>query len=388
MVYTAGAAWVGPAVKAGLAGYAAYSAMRGNRTRGADGDAVDGIGATTLSRRRYRIGRRQRRTARKVFNTLVGGGQQVVWRWQQISDSILGPGRLPMGWSQGGSAVTEWIPFHFMSLTQCGDGVSNSLKGCYTDGIKRVYFDSSASNSNFTWVNTPAQIYTGATGAGVGWQNESTVGNYEGGRSRYHSWTDIRLNLYGTRAVPVTYSIYIIQCPKNYDLQEAGIHFEGSDQYNMLKAITRASLGNSLNMNGRVDWPKDVRIVRKYVHTIQPLSYSDQAANPATGNVTGHIKECKIFMRHDRQRNYNWSEFRADTAYDNGLTTLGWDYNIATDGSAVSDVEWGKRLYLFITATSPKKDPVEHNGYTDQDSAWNIFQGSYDIIVRNKFVNL
>lgn len=386
MGYTGVASGIGAAARIGMGMYSAYSNL--NVTRRRQGVEDENVGGTTYTRRRHRVGRRKRRSSRAVFNSFIGSGQHIVLRWQQLSDSILGPGRIPLGWCVGGGANTEWLPIHFMSLTQ-GQGIKHEAKGCRDDGMKKIWFDSSATNS-FFYNNYPSQESSGNTGAGTAWRIENIIGSFEAGKSIYHAWTDIRLNLYGTRCVPITYTVYVMQVPESLDPQMVSQYSAGTEIYNMIKDMTRPLVGNPLNMNGRVDWPKDVRIMRKYNYTIQPLGYSDQASIAASGSgaSNGHVRQVKLFLRHDRMRDYNWSENKTETVYDNGLSTLGWDENQVPASSAMSDVETGKRLYLFITATSPMKESTERNGFVDTDLNWAVRQGSYDILVRNKFVNV
>lgn len=384
--------WVVPAITTGIGLYNQYRSSRTNTTRRRKRRSdMDNIGATTYSRRRHRIGRRRRRSSRAVFNSLIGGGDHIVYRWQQLSSNILGPGRIPLGWSVGGNEFNEWLPFNFMSLTQ-NLGTPHSAKGCWDSGMKKIWYESSGSNNYFNVVSYPPQDHTGATASGYNnWFIEQSVGTSESGRKIYHSWTDVRLNLYGTLGVPITYNVYVMQFPMALDPQMSGLSWtQGTELYNMVKDMTRPLLGNPLNMNGRTDWPKDVRMLRKYSYTIQPLGYSDQAAIPSTGTgiYTGHVKQVKLFLRHDRVRDYNWSENSTDTDYDKTLSNLGWDVNAVDYSTHMSDVEHGKRIYLVITATSPIKETTQRASFVDTDYSWGSRQGSYDICVRNKFVFL
>jgi len=353
---------------------------------------MTGGGSMTISRRRYKVGRSKRRSARQLFNAVVGTGSKLVVRWQQISPSLLAPGRLSLGWQFGADPTTEWMPIHFMSISQCPVGLDNGALGCLTTGIKKVYMNTTSGNW-FTNDLLGSQNSAGDTVAGQQWQLEtadggaSSLGAVQPAKKVFHSWTDIRFQLYGCTAVPITYTVYVMQMKEQVDPQQSNSHAQGTETANLFKDMVRPLCGNPLNMNGRIDWPKDVRIVKKLVRTIQPLNYSDQSAatvNPLT--KTSHVEQVRLFMRHDRYRDYNWHQTAATTTPDNNLVTQGWDVNNVS--RFLTDCEWGKKLYLFITATSPRREAfnVDNQYFADSDLNWTQCQGSYDILVRNKFM--
>jgi len=345
------------------------------------------VGATTYRRKQFKMGRRKRRSAAAVFNSMIGSSQKYVWRWQNISPNLLNPGRLPLGWNIG-TSTDEWVPIHLMSLTSFPLGNVNTAKGCDKNGIKRMYYDPLSGNFNYQASN--CQASSGIDSGANTWHLETGYAHTDGRTDPegkvYHSWTDIRLNLYGTMSVPITYSIYVIQVPEALDVMSFGgsTISVGSECANFLKDLVRPLCGNPLNMNGRIDWPKDVRILKKIVRTIQPLSYSDQAATKTDAN-TAHVEQVKCFLRHDRFRDYRWSENVGQQIVDTTLNTQGWDTSLET--SVMCDVEWGKRVYLMITATSPFAEGYDaaYQNFVDAQPSWLKRQGSYDIIVRNKF---
>lgn len=382
-----GTNWVGPALKLGAAGYAAYTSMRGNRSRTT---VIDGghesVNATTFSKRRYKIGRRKVRNNRRLFNSIIGRGGVEIWRWQQTSPSILGPGRLPLGWMITGDGAAEYMPFHYMSITQLPTGIVGD--GCRDDGMKRLVYNPVAQEYAHTVIHS--QLNNGTTGFDGEWRAEQSLGS--GAQSMYntnkyyHAWTDIKFNLYGTRTAPITYTIMVWQCKQNVDPQA---HFPYRDDVNlMFKDMMRPLLGNTLANNGKSEWQSDVRIVKKIVRTIQPLSYSDQAASvPNEYANTGHVQEVRLFMRHDRFRDYNWQTDPAQQAgIDIDQTSIGWDvYNSKPN---LIDCEWGSKLYLSIMCTAARRENYNVNweDYVNNQASWAIIQGSYDVCVRNKFV--
>jgi len=347
-------------------------------------------GACTLTRSRYRTGRRKRRSAKGVFNSLVGQGATRIIRWQQISENILGSGRVAIGWSTPSLSDTfERTPVHWMSLTQHNLGQSNLAKGCGTGGLHRLTFF----NDSGVWAQDgmPSQDSTGDTTGSGSWRDEYR--DYSPGQVSgrvYHSWTDIKLVLYGTLTVPITYNVFLVQMPEQLDPQsETGLVSLGTELSNMYRDFMRRLCGNVIAQNGNVTWNKDVRIVRKHSVTLQPLTYSDQKAeSELAGNFaqTAAVHKLNWFVRHDRYRDYKWSKNTDQMVYDNNLQTSGWDVNSPL--VAMTDCEWGKKLYLFITASSPTKEvgTATDSFFTTENPGWMVRQGSYDICVRNEFL--
>lgn len=384
-----GTSWIGPAVRLGMAGAAAYQGYRRNSTRynSTGGD----VGACTLTRRSRRIGRRRRRNTKSVFNSLIGGGNIRIYRWQQCSPNILGPGRLSLGWSNGvgGDLNFQRHPIHFMSITQQNQGQSNYAKGCFAEGMKALFYNSTVGAYSAGYI--PSQDNVGATGVSTVWRDEYRDHSLSASGRTYHAWTDIQMCLYGTLTVPITYHVYLMKFDQQHDPQSfSNLAFGlGSEVNNMFRDMNRHLCGNVIIGNGREDWIKDVTILKHEAITLQPLTYGDQKAeNELQGNFasTAAVHKLKWFVRHDRFRDYKWAENVEDDVIDLDFTSPGWDVNSPL--VSMSDCEWGKKVYLFITATSPTPEngTLNDSFFTSDNPGWNIRQGSYDICVRNKFV--
>lgn len=315
--------------------------------------------------------------------------RSTVQRWQATSQSYLGPGRYRLA-SWKTDPITYAVPVHFMSLTNLGvsHGLSHPSKGCFSAvGMCRFSMDASG---NFGWAPLACQDNAGGYSDAT-WKTEQDElpGDVTSARRIYHDWTDIRLNLYGTFSVPITYTVYVMQMKEQLDPFQYGSgppyfpHGFGGECANMLKDMTRSLLCNSVNTNGRIDWYKDVRILRKERVTLQPLAYSDQVAELSGENVahTPNIHELRMFIKHNRYRDYKWSENSSDTTYAVDLNVNQWDVNQPT--ANMCDVEWGKRVFLFITASCPQVGAQSE--ILEATSGTARTEGSYDVNIRNKF---
>lgn len=373
--------WIGPAVSAGIGLYNSYTGTRTNISRVRRMSVEDNVGGLTYTKRRLRHGRYRRRNARRVFQELASFiGGKYIWRWQNMSNSLIGAGQMPIGWATLNAQGSEWMPIHFMSLTQCPFGDGNNTFGTFTTGMKMLYYSTVTGDWNMS--NANSQSFTGDIGPDGFWRADTNMGSQvQPNCSKiFHKWTDLRFNFYGCRAVPITYNIYLIRFPQAYDLQSATTHAGTSEVANMLKDIARPLCGNPIAQNGRVEWYKDVQIVRRTSMTIQPLNYSDQIG--ANSTKTAHVRQLKWFIRHDTLRDYKWYETRSIQQSDMDFLKPGWD--VTVQPTMTSDVEWGKKLYLVITATSPQKMSTQPAIGADM-TTWGELQGTYDICVRNCF---
>lgn len=387
--------WVGPAIRAGAAAYAAYSSTRTNRTRGSNA-VVQPTGGASVSRRRRRIGRSKRWSNSKLKKAIIGSGDEYIFRWQQTSNTYLGPGQLFLGWSEFGPTVPgQLVPMHFMSLTNCGTlGNVVNAKGCFAHGMSRaLYYPTGVFGGQFQWAATDCQDRTGLNTVALGpWQMEKgvdvqTIPTVRG--NLFHKYTDIKLNLYGTLNVPITYTVMLCTMKEQVDpFQYNALSYfgNGTETNNFFRDLMRPRLWDTVGSNANPKWPGDVKIIKQARITINPPAKSD-AADQDLAPTALSIHELRWFVRHDRRRDYKWSKQAQQLLQDNDFTSSGWDVQLPNEN--LIDVEWGKRVYLVVMATDPFPEPfASFAGLSDQYANFQTMKnhGSYDICVRNCFV--
>lgn len=371
----------------------------------AGGGAAGGV---KFSRERHLVGKR-RRTNRIKKSDLFRGMTPIRGRWQLSSKTLTGPGRVPIGF--GGYVTTDAnhhvMPVHFMSLTQLPYNNSvlvDSAKGAHYYGLYRVI-------RNFNNGQFGYQPFQSNTSAGVNnydafgrWQAETLnngrgFGDPDQFSSLYHKWTEVRLNLYGAKHIPLVYTINIVKMPKEFspfqhdpDGSVSGVT-TGQGEFNQfsrwMEDINRSLLCNPINVTGTDrEYKKHVKIVKQYKINMQPLSYTNAAAEGSAPVKVGNVRQFKIFLRHDRWRNYAWAETQLNVSQDRDFSDLGWD--VKDDENPVTDVSWGQRLYMFISCTTGEiSDGPQNNvrtGYPYQMEDIPSDFGTYDIIVRNEFL--
>lgn len=383
--------WVGPAVKMGMAGYAAYSAIpRGNYSRSSN--VGYSTGATSVSRRRVRVGRSKKWNVKKAKINFLASGRENILRFQNVSQTYLGPGKVFIGWSKGADANVEQFPLHLMSLSHCGPfGASDIQNGCW-DHVGRRYWYNNTTQSMFGPVLS-CQNQFGNLKSDSNWDQERIdipAGLvFPSGGKMYHKYSNIRLNLYGTLEVPITYRVMVCQIVKDFD---PFVYANGEDIPNganandMLRDLARTCLYENTGSNGMPAWKKHVRIIKQVVETINPPPKTDAAAYNAD-QTAATIRSLDWLIRHDRFRNYKWDKSNATRQHDADFKNGGWD--MAVTSNNLCEVDWGQRVYLLITASSPQ--PANPGDFSDPDgqqfatAATQKYQGSYDIVIRNAF---
>lgn len=383
------------AVKYGTLAIGAYNQFRsrGNSTRSTIYSAGSNMSTgMQVSRVRRRTGRKKRRTGDQAFRAFQGCGSDIIYRWQQTSREYMGPGRVYIGLSSV-DATYDRLPIHFMCLTTAPDAGSEvAAKGNFKNYSQcRIAYNKLT--GAFQWAPEVNSVqYNGVIAANNQWQLETEpVALAENPKSVFHKWTDIKLNLYGTYTVPIHYTVTLCQLPEQLDPLATTPYTnmaEGSEVANMFKDWTRDLCHSTMGVNsGHTTWRKDVRIIKQYKCTIQPLSYSDQAAEAGLTtdySSAPHIKELRWFIRHDRFRNYRWSRDATTVLENRDFNEQGWDQLYPS--LAHCDVEWGKKVFLFIQASAPSRNSVDSLFNEGAQALVNARQfGSYDLMVRNSF---
>lgn len=344
---------------------------------------------TFVTRARLRTGRKRKRSGEKAFRSFLASGQRLITRWEQTSATYLGPGKVFIGWGKIDENLDR-LPIHFISLTNNPKLTGNEAKGAFkNDTMCRMYYNHVT--GAYAWASDVySSTHLGTVAPNAEWQYEhdqTCVGQTSPWSRCFHNWTDIRLNLYGTYSVPINYHVMLCTMKEQVDPFQFGQGVsisEGSECANMLKDWTRSQLHDTVSVNASPQtWSKDVRIIKEYRTTIQPLTPGDQidVGNSSVASKSPHIKEIKWFVRHDRFRDYAWSRDAINTVEDRDFVNGGWDY--FGPFSPLCDVEWGKRLFLVIRASCPSRyngDPL----YCDVPVLATV-NGSYDLSIRNSF---
>lgn len=372
------------------AGYSAYQRYN-NRSRSSVNEPSSMSGGNMVSRARRRTGRLKKRNANQVFRMYQRGGYEQIYRFQQTSREYLGPGRIFLGTSNI-DAFYDRVPIHLISLTANQLGAVNTAKGANADvTFYRMQYQKNTGDFVLT-ADYPSQTYLGVNDSNLRWQTETSNSAPPVNINQvFHKWTDIKLNLYGTYTVPIHYTVTLCTLPESLDplsflVNTAGGPIaEGSECANMFKDMVTDQVHNNFGVNtGKSTWRRDMRVIKEYKCTIQPLAYSDQQAEgalPINYSKAAHIRELRWFVRHDRFRDYKWSRTKEETLEHRNIDAPGWD--VVSPAQILADVEWGKRVFLIIRASCPIRADTDQLYMTDTLATTN---GSYDVCIRNSFV--
>lgn len=368
-----------------------------------DGDLTM-TNAVQFQRSSVRMGRKRRRNASELFNASVGRMKELVFRWQRVSPSLLGPGYTDIAYGTDALGALKVCPFHIMSLTNCRLFPSNQDFGAQTAGMHRLTYD--PSNHQFGYQRLEGQDNLGA----MNWyefQYEQGVVRYSGSSLKsqlFHKWTDIRLNLYGSAYYPLTYEIMLVtKMPLEMSLFDYPVGGQTIPEKSNLNAFLREQckdyIGNPIvgSTTDHEDYSDKYKILRRRVVRVEPLSYSDaaqQKADPTSLIDASNVKNINMFIRHDRFREYGWTPHETNQVYQEELDGTGFDKSHVSDQvgvSGVSDVDREERVYLIIKCSAPRLlvsddyNTVPATAPSTVLSQTEIpqFTGSYDIVVRN-----
>jgi len=355
-----------------------------------------------------RIGRKRYRTVNQLFNSSIGRMDEVIYRWQQVSGSLLGPGNQVISYGKAAAPATSYVcPLVFGSLTCNPLFPINSTYGAQRYGLNRLSYDPTTKSFGY-------QYYAGQDKNGVQtvarWQLETGVepdiATSTVAPEVFHKWTEIRLNLYGSAFYPLTYEILVLTGMdadmSPFDFAAGGQPiFEGTNLNAFLRDNCKDFIGNPIvgSVLDRKDFLPKFRVIKKRVITIAPLSYNNGATaieGLTSGVDASNVRNVNMFIRHDRFRNYGWTPRSLDQDLQDNLDGRGFDTqdisNLATN-SGVCDVDRQHRVYLFIKCTAgraveaPEFSTVEAQVPVSELSQIQIppFSGSFDVVMRNCF---
>jgi len=355
-----------------------------------------------------RIGRKKRRTASELFTAEVGRMNEVVFRWQQVSESLLGPGENIIAYGKSEEFVNTGyvLPIMFTSLTNQPMFPANLTFGCQRRGLHRATYDLSTRAFGHQYLT--GQNAEGAVDATEWTYEQGSIRNTNSGINprMFHKWTDIRLNLYGSQQYPLVYEILVVTGMaldmSPFDFASGGQPiFQETNLSAWFRDHTKDYIGNPIvgsNLD-RSDFKGKFRVIRRKIVRIDPLSYADAAYQNVSGATfidSSNVKNINMFIRHDRFRDYAWTPLAADQDLQNDLAGTGFDRRDITataNTSGLSDVDRDERVYLFIKCTAPtvivanefNTIPAEAPVAELAQSTIPKFSGSYDIVLRNCF---
>jgi len=368
-------------------------------------------------RSKYTLGRSKNRSANQLFKAQLGGMQESIFRWQSASKSLLGPGRIPIGYGQNSvvSTSAQAVPVHMMSLTTHPGFPETPTLGCRLQGLFRfAYFNSvPPTGGHFGYQFMPSQTREGLNLGTSQWVSESGPLTPSTQISQvFHKWTDIRLNLYGSSSFPLSYRVQIVT---GLPTEMQPLEFESiiasptaatdfpiainNPLNQMLLDLARPVIGNPITgSNTDKDYKGEFRIVSDKTFNIPCLSYGNAAAEDSILNVNStNVRNVNMFIRHDRFRDYAWRQKTTDINQTVDIGGVGWnqtDISADTAASMYCDVDREERLFIIISCNAAEliNDAVDYNLYDSVAGAppEGLRQsyrtsGSYDIVVRNCF---
>lgn len=199
-------------------------------------------------------------------------------------------------------------------------------------------------------------------------------------RNGFHCWTNIKLNLYGVRKRATRYLVQVVMF-KDADATDPLINittpvstsvqqFE-QKAIDMVDYLVKPFVYNNILL-GDVQARQYIKVLKSYDVTIDPIQTTEYGGETATP----HIQTVNIFMRHNKNRRFDWLDTGGQSA---PTATANWEQNI--NGVQVRP-NAKSRVYLMIRAMSPDNN----TGGTFTSAANPIQEPSYDLIMRHKYL--
>lgn len=365
-----------------------------------------------FKRSKMTIGGTRKRTANDLFKAEVGSMEELVWRWQACSASLLGPGRLPIGFGTDNASFPNinCLPFHMMSLTNNPGLPENASFGCSKAGMFRYYFDKSSGNMGYSFLKSQ-QADGAVTQPFPGWWTleKGLAQNHTG--QIFHKYTDIRINLYGSTLYPLKYKVMLVtklpleMSPLDRGVMANPITIPGNDftllnntplsQF-ILDHVRPLVTNPIIGSNSDEDYKGKFRVVSQKTYHIPCLTYGNAAAEAGNSAVNStNVHNVNMFVRHDRYRDYKWHQLSTDVVRTNNPGGVGFDVidtAVNDAGDTLCDVDREERLYLVIScdtgALINNSDYLPTGPFCGPDGdtiGAHQVSGSYDIVVRNCF---
>jgi len=364
-----------------------------------------------FTRSKLTVGGARKRSANDLFKAQIGGMEEVIYRWQSTSASLLGPGRVPIGFGYDSGSFPEvnCLPIHCMSLTTNPNFKDNDNLGCNPNGMFRYFFDKTSGNMGYSYLLS--QLPNGNTGTTGAWSLEKGLPQVDTGQV-FHKFTEIRLNLYGSTLYPLKYKVMLVtDMPVEMQPRERGFMTNPitvpGDDFTLLNntplnqfildhcrpLVTNPIVGG----NSDEDYKGKYKVVSQKTYNIPCMTYGDALAQVTDASVVNsvNVHNVNMFIRHDRYRDYKWHQLSTDIIRTNNPGGVGFDVTDVAQtnlGDTICDLDREQRLFLIIscnagrlengvvyTPTGPFGGPTADTGNPSATS------GSYDIVVRNCF---
>lgn len=222
----------------------------------------------------------------------------------------------------------------------------------------------------------------------------SNTGQYFGAKA-YHCWTDIRLVLYSMLSTPTRFTLELVQFkdesyipqdradtvyPPTYPIANQNTNLLGqNDIFNFWADMMKPYVYNPI-MTVVSNWQSKVRVLKRKDFLVQPRSTVN------SDSTTPNTVELRWFHQHNTVRRYDWLK---STAPATNVELVG-DDDMAqwTVTNHQRNVDYTKRVFLMIKAQALPLTGTTNPLDNDASAFSNGVCPSYDIIIRNKYMNM
>jgi len=204
------------------------------------------------------------------------------------------------------------------------------------------------------------------------------------GRRGYHSWSDIRLVLYGMLTTPTKFTVQLVKFTEAYyvpviertfgeDAFESAIK-QGSDLHNFYADMAKPYVSNPILSQRNRSIASKIIVLKSKDYILQPRSTISSDTDTPTS------LEVKWFHRMNRTVSFDWN---VDNTPLSTADIQDDAFRPENDASWEGDADFTSRIFLVIKAQA-----LSTSGSTniiDSSTFSNTTEPSYDIFIRNKY---
>lgn len=274
---------------------------------------------------------------------------------------------------------TLGFPVHVWDITSqpnvVGGVISNPVVGFLLGMV------SSAAGADCITRTLPSNDATGAAVTVNAWTPENVRTSLEPDmpmRKSIHQWSHIKLNLYGVRARATRFVVDLIMVREEFADFIDGAN-SNSDKKKLFAYLAWPFVFNNLNQGDVAQSAKYIKRLKSYeviLDPIQTVDYNGTTSVPRMQTVNW-------FVNHNRVRHYDHSS-------GDGVPAA-WVTGPVTDteqGNQINNrVDAKYRVYLMLRAMSPAQRVLGAGETLAATAPDAISEPSYDLLIRNKFVD-
>lgn len=286
-----------------------------------------------------------------------------IFRFNNLSNYDTNVGAIYLGNHRNTLSGEVTLPLHIYDLTS----FPNQAVGAPVAGQSFRWASVAAGAACF---RAPITGTSAGTGTTQGWEDELQITTSPVVQQAFHQWTDVRFNFFGARKRTTWFEVMFIRVHDElahpYAAADTNVEYLKLMQY-----LERPLIWSNLQTDAAGSAHTKFRVVKRMKYFVSAGQTTD------VDTSVGNIKEAKIFLKHNKRLDYDWSN-SGPTALLGHTEADGTDF--VRDSSTHNFPKHKERLLMVVRAFAPERVLTATTPVTNA-----LVDPSYDIIIRNAF---